>query len=185
MKLRKILLIFSLTTVVLIVAAFFYIHFVVGFPDVDNKLEYFKVVAEVFKVILISFFVGIAVVLLPDVFQERKYEFEAKKEAKRLYTEAKTRIMYLPYTLQFIDDPKQAFTLIEELHKEKHLAETYYEYLPVKNKEADEIQQRIWSKNLQLYGKLNKVSLHIQENIEMWSQMTTKKRYDAISDIFV
>ena len=173
-----------MATVVIAIVAFVYIHSVIGFPNVDNKLEYFKVVADVFKVILISFFVGIAVVLLPDLFQERKYEFEARKEGKALYTEAKTEILYLPYTLQFIDDVSKVFILIEKLHQKKHLAETFYEYLPVKNKLASRFQERIWSSKLNLYEKLNAVTERIQKNVEKWKSMSIKDRYDAISDVF-
>ena len=184
---KKAIVILVCSAVLLLTAATAQYHFKVQLPTVDSnvdlqkvRLEYYKEYVEFIKIILIGFFVGLITILIPNFLAERKYEFATKVKAKLLYSEAKTGINYLPYRLQFISEPEKAIAEIQELHVKKHLTETYYNYLPQKNKAAKRNEDRIWDKYFMPYELLTHYVNKLQENKDLWNDFSEIKRYEVL-----
>jgi hypothetical protein len=92
--------------------------------DPTQRLEYLKLILDVYKAIGIGFLIALLGTLVPHLLPEARYEFELLKDGRALYSKAKTGIDYLPYRLSelsFADGIRH----IEEVHQLKHLAETY------------------------------------------------------------
>lgn len=92
--------------------------------DLILRLEYLKFSLEVYKAIGLGFLITLLGVAIPNILPEARYEFETSKEWREKYSKVKTGIVYLNYKLadlKFSD----ALVHIENLHRQKHLAEMY------------------------------------------------------------
>ena len=183
MKLKKLFYVICLSTLLLILLST--IAFVLISINSGNfdKTPYLQLYTDVLRTIIVVFFVGLASILIPEIIQERKYEFEMRKEAKRLYSESFTGVQYLNCRLPYLKSAEEAFRHLEELHSKKHLAETYYEYLEVKNTNAEFEQRRIWPPQLSDPGKnIDEVKAKVVKIAGNWSEMTEKSRFDYLNN---
>jgi len=93
-------------------------------PDNETIIKYYTFKFEVIKTIFIGFLIGAIGIIIPQVLSATKYNFEFKREGRRLYSEVKTGVEYLPYKLPFLNF-KESIEVIEKLHQLKHLGELY------------------------------------------------------------
>ena len=181
MKLKKLFYVICLSTLLLILLST--IAFVlISIDSGDFKTPYLQLYTDVLGTIIVVFFVGLASILIPEVIQERRYEFEMRKEAKRLYSESLTGVMYLNSRLPYLKMAEEAFRHLEELHSKKHLAETYYEYLEVKNKKPEFEQRRIWPPHLDPGKYIEEVKAKVVKIAGNWTEMTEKSRFDYLNN---
>ena len=153
-----------------------------GLNDEAWVSKYLPLSLEFLKVITIGLFVTLASILIPYLFQERKYEFEMRKEAKKIYSESLTGVMYLSSRLPYLKLAEDAFKHLEDLHWKKHLAETYYEHLEVKNENAEFEQRRIWPPNLDPGERIEETKLKVMKIANNWSDMSDKVRFDYFNN---
>jgi hypothetical protein len=182
MKLKKLFYVICLSTLLLILLStisFVLISFNSGGFD---KTPYLQLYTDVLRTIIVVCFVGLASILIPEIIQKRRYEFEMRKEAKRFYSESLTGVMYLSSRLPYLKLVEDAFKHLEELHSKKHLAETYYEYLDVKNKTPEFEPRRIWPPHLDPGKYIEEVKSKVVKIAGNWSEMTEKSRFDYLNN---
>jgi hypothetical protein len=127
---KKILIYCSVFAIILLGISVVWMKF--EFPDPKNHsvddhqliLNYLTLKFEVFKAIIIGYLVSVLGLIIPNILPEAKYEFQRKKEGRKIYSKAKTGIDYLPYELADLDK-RMAREHIHNIHELKHLADIY------------------------------------------------------------
>ena len=97
-----------------------------GVMPVDDRIQYYKLYADLAKAVLVGFGAALLGILIPAVFAEARYSFERLRDSRTAYSEAKTGIDYLPLRLCTLD-LKAAAAFVQRAHVRKHEAELYPE----------------------------------------------------------
>jgi hypothetical protein len=126
---------FLLIVILLILLALIFVYFFVSFkwllldnskPPTDKtlqtlRLKYLEQLTKFMQLIVIAFVSAI----IPNLISQARDQFEQYKESRLAYSKAKTAVLYLPDRVVNVDDRKKAFLLVEETHRELHVAETF------------------------------------------------------------
>ena len=97
-----------------------------GVMPVDDRIQYYKLYADLAKAVLVGFGAALLGILIPAVFAEARYSFERLRDSRTAYSEAKTGVDYLPLRLCTLD-LKAAAAFVQRAHVRKHEAELYPE----------------------------------------------------------
>jgi hypothetical protein len=93
-------------------------------PQETLRVQYLAQYVAVVQVIAVGVVVTLVSVIIPLMLPEARDRFERYKESRQAYSRAKTAVIYLPDRVAHVDREK-AFLLVEEAHREIHLAETF------------------------------------------------------------
>jgi hypothetical protein len=88
--------------------------------------DLYSIGVELYRALFIGAAVALAGTLLPLIFKEARDSFEQRKAARHAYSRAKTGLDYAHVRLASLDWAK-AVSLLESIHVNKHLAESYPE----------------------------------------------------------
>ena len=104
----------------------------------EVRLGYLEHYLEMFRIIVVGVLVALVSVLIPLVYSHARARFERYKEARTAYSRAKTAVLYLADRVlsavveadsgavnENRENASNAFDLIEQAHRELHLAETF------------------------------------------------------------
>ncbi|MFD1615875.1 hypothetical protein [Gelatiniphilus marinus] len=119
---KKILLIGLGLTLLFLTIAFLFFQNLNLKPE--QLFQSYKFQFDVLQTIIVGFLIAIIGLIVPQLLARAKYNFEFLKEGKKLFSEVKTGIDYLPYKIPFLNF-NEALTLIENLHQKKHLVDLY------------------------------------------------------------
>lgn len=182
MKVKNFFYIICVSTFLLLLLSSIAFILISNSSAVSDKTPYLQLYIDILRTIIVVFFVGLISTLIPEIIQERKYDFEMRKEAKHIYSESLTGVMYLSSKLPYLKLAEEAFRHLEELHSKKHLAETYYEHLEVKNEDAEFTQRRIWPPDFDPGERIKEAKLKVIKIAANWADMSDKARFDYFNN---
>lgn len=149
-------------------------------PD-SGRVGYYKLYADIFKIILAGFLVAMLGVLIPAVAAEARYDFERLKASRAAYSRAKTGVDYLKLRIASMK-LAEASAHVQQVHFYKHQAELYEElqqhldkrYAPKEKMDVDK-----WDE--MMYQKLFLVREVLEKEAEHWDGMKSTERIKLIS----
>jgi|GEM_PF-4921616 len=146
-------------------------------PENETIVKFYAFKFEVIKAILIGLLIGVIGIIIPHILSATKYNFEFRREGRRLYSEVKTGVEYLPYKLPFLNF-KESIELIEKIHQLKHLGDLYED-------DKGSLYKKTFDQRLRIYEKLEAIrELISQENFINSSQREkVKKLEETIENI--
>lgn len=144
--------------------------------DHEIIIKYLSFELDVYRTIIISFLIAVLGLIIPNMLPEMKYEFERKKEGRRIYSEAKTGIDYLHFELADLD-MKEAREHIHRIHVLKHLADLYI-------KEDENIAIWPYKKPYEAYEIIMEYLYAIEDYKNPWNEMTYDQRRKKLTDIY-
>lgn len=119
------LIVISLVAIVLAIIAGIWLTFTFPLPsDESLRVHYLEQYLGVAQLIVVGIVVTLVSVIIPVMLSESRDKFERYKESRQAYSRAKTAVLYLPDRVTNADQ-ENAFRLVEEAHRELHLAETF------------------------------------------------------------
>lgn len=119
------LILTAIVASVLAVAAWTWLRsFSVPDQEPGVQVQYLEQYIEVAQVIVVGVFVTLVSVIIQFMIPEARDRFERYKESRQAYSRAKTAVLYLPDRVAN-SNLENAFILVEEAHRELHLAETF------------------------------------------------------------
>jgi hypothetical protein len=101
-------------------------------PEATLRVPYLVPYVSFMQVIVVGVVVTLVSVVVPLMLPEARDRFEQYKESRQAYSRAKTAVIYLPDRVVANVDREKAFVLVEEAHREIHLAETFEEVIIAK-----------------------------------------------------
>ena len=117
------------------------------FPPPDEgqlRVQYLEQYVNLIQIIAVGIVVTLLSIIIPMIIAEDKAKFERYKDSRLAYSKAKTAVLYLADRVQTVDK-KTAFALIEEAHRELHLAETFQDIIiSEKHLEWWEGNKKLW-----------------------------------------
>ena len=96
--------------------------------DPTLRATYLEQYVGLVQVIAVGIVVTLLSVIIPMTLPEARDRFERYKESRQAYSRAKTAVIYLPDKVSSLDREK-AFLLVEDAHRELHLAETFQDVI--------------------------------------------------------
>lgn len=121
----KALLLVTLAAIILGFVIFHWLDSNFELPSDDNlRVKYMEQYVDLVQVITVGVAVTLVSVIIPLMLPESRDRFERYKESRQAYSRAKTAVIYLPDRVADVDREK-AFKLVEEAHRELHLAEVF------------------------------------------------------------
>jgi hypothetical protein len=149
-----------------------------GRPD---RLAYYIVYLDAFKVILVSGLVALVGALVPQIIAHSRAEFDKLKESRIAYSNAKTGIDYLTVRLCALKLP-QASALIQRTHVYKHQAELYEELLERWLRRREDLRTSLeWGEDM--YKKLFKIRCLLEQHASEWDNLTPDQRLKLLHTV--
>jgi hypothetical protein len=142
-------------------------------PSAD-RLPFYKFELGIFKVILVSFVIGMLGILIPAVAKETQQRFDQRKESRIAYSEAKTAIDYLKIGLSAAS-LSDAATALTRAHVLKHQAELYPNFSEwVAMRYGAKMTALTWDE--MMYSRLFGARQVLEKHAEQWNKLGPAER---------
>jgi hypothetical protein len=135
---------------------------------------------EWYKAIGIGFLISLLGAIIPHILTEERFAFERFKDSRKVYSLAKTSIIYLPEILPSLDYAN-AIKKIIDAHRWLHLAETYPNEL---HKHLHWLHPREDSWVPRNYWEIYAIQKTLAENIDIWPDLGKSKRLRIIRESY-
>jgi len=144
---------------------------------ISDRLEYYKLYADLAKAVFIGFGTALLAILIPAVLAEARFSFEQLKASRTAYSEAKTGFDYLPLRICMLD-MKAASALIQRVHVRKHEAELYPELPQHLKRRGITKEPDQWGDGI--YNDLFELRTALEDSASQWDSWTPTQRLSRI-----
>jgi len=151
-----------------------------GVMPVDDRIQYYKLYADLAKAVLVGFGAALLGILIPAVFAEARYSFERLRDSRTAYSEAKTGIDYLPLRLCTLD-LKAAAAFVQRAHVRKHEAELYPELKFHLKKRGINKTPEQWGDGI--YSQLFDVRELLESHAGEWDSLRPMQRLALLREV--
>ena len=175
MRMLKVVLFFI---VILFVLALWLAFHIEPHKFLDQNVESWKFIIDVFEIIGIGFLLVALGIIIPPVLREAKHSVERMEQARIHYSETKTAEHYLPSKLAVLSY-SDAITFLESVHLHKHRADTYTElndHLRFQNE-----SRKLWHDHLCM--TFDGLFHLLEETIDDWDQLKPGERLERIRKV--
>jgi len=147
---------------------------------VADRIEYYKLYADLAKAVVAGFGAALLGILIPAVFAEARYSFDRLKDSRIAYSEAKTSVDYLPLRLCTLE-LKAAAALVQRAHVRKHEAELYPELSGHLKKRGITKTPDQWGD--ELYDRLFTIRALLEAHAAEWNSLHPDARLTLIRKV--
>jgi hypothetical protein len=152
-----------------------------GVMPVDDRIQYYKLYADLAKAVLVGFGAALLGILIPAVFAEARYSFERLRDSRTAYSEAKTSVEYLPLRLCTLD-LKAAAAFVQQAHVRKHEAELYPELKFHLKKRGIKKTPDQWGDGI--YSQLFDIREFLEAHAGEWDSLSPEARLALLREVW-